>query len=90
MNFTRRITFTDSTAIDAAEYDPKNKVMRIHFLSTDSVWELENVWPADFAALCCAYSPGEVYNERFRNRFDARRIDPTPEKVVLKTKEAHG
>lgn len=78
-SYVRVCSFTDSSAISEAAYDFSRRTLKITFLHTESIWEYYNVYPSDFAALCCAYSPGEVFNERIRNRFDAKRLHPPPE-----------
>lgn len=87
-HFTRILKVTDSTVISEVSYNFVAKKLRISFIRTDSIWEYEGVWPADFARLACAYSIGEVFNELIRNKYDCTRIDPIPVKrIPAKKKE---
>jgi len=78
-SYVRVCKFSDSTTIQEVSYDFSRKAMKVYFISTQSIWEYYDVWPADFAAMCCAYSPGQVFNERIRNRFESKRIHPPAE-----------
>lgn len=80
--YTRILKISDSAVIDEIAYNFGTKKLRVSFVSTESVWEYEGVWPSDFARLACAYSVGEVFNEVVRNRYDGTRIAPEPVRKV--------
>ncbi len=83
MAFNVFVARNDSSAIDWFSYDHKNRLLRIHFRTTNSTWQYSQVWPSDFSALCAAHSPGKVFNERIRGKYIEERIFPkkkdTPE-----------
>lgn len=90
VTYTRICDVTDSRVIEKVAYAPQEKRLRIWF-TTPSVWEFDDVWPSDYAALVSAYSPGEVFNHRIRGRYPARRIKEIVDREIPVTKPAvHG
>lgn len=85
--FPRTVEVHDSSAITHLAYDPSRKCLRVRFAQTASVWEYDHVWPSEFAQLVAAYSMGAAFNERIRNRKDARRIDP-PASAPVRVEQA--
>ena len=85
--FERVVEVNDSSVVQRLSYSPKRRVLRVLFAS-GSVFEYEEVWPADFADLASAYSVGQVFNERIRDRFPACRIAESVEKRIPATKKA--
>lgn len=83
--FTRIVEVTDSGTISKIAYDLDNRIVRITF-ATGSKWDYLNVYPTDFAKLAAAYSPGEIYNARYRDRFECVKVEEEVKEVRLKAK----
>lgn len=80
MAFSRLVIINDSLTIDKLAYDWQTRTLRVWFVSTGSVWDYHDVYPADFAKIASAYSVGEVFNARFRNRYECTRVESEPDK----------
>lgn len=74
----RIVRFADSDVISEARYDLYTRQLRLRFPKTKSTWEYDNVEVADFGALVMAQSPGELFNKRIRDKYNAKRILPPP------------
>jgi hypothetical protein len=72
----RVLRFPSSGTINEVRYNLATGEMVIQFLSTRSSWSFADVEPGDFALLCLAESPGAVFNQRIRGRYQGRRTHP--------------
>lgn len=85
VDFSRIVIIKDSLTIDKLAYDWETRTLRVWFVSTGSVWDYHDVYPADFAKLTAASSVGEVFNARFRNRYECTRVEPEEKKKASAT-----
>lgn len=72
----RTLKVLDSNVISQVDYDHVAMEMKVHFIQTDSIWMHSDVPPGEFAEIASAWSVGQCYNERIRNVYPAKRIDP--------------
>ena len=61
-----------STAIKAAGYDPKSRILSIKFTSGPRIYEYPEVPEYIFRNLIAAASAGEYYNEHIKDQYSAR------------------
>jgi hypothetical protein len=76
MTNVRILRFPTGGTISEVRYNLATGAMLLRFPKTNSTWEFDEVDPGDFALLCLATSPGEVFNTRVRGRYQGRRVEP--------------
>lgn len=71
MDYPRTTIFRDSNTLRQVDYDRDTRRLRVHFIRNNAVWDYLDVAPTEYASLAAAKSPGAVFNERIRGRYDA-------------------
>lgn len=92
MQFQRRTTLADSGTVTAVSYNHDAQRMRIEFVRNHAIWDYLGVPPTEYASLVAAPSPGAVFNERIRGRYDAIQIhvEEVEERTVPASKKRRG
>ncbi len=82
VDWSRVLLISNSKSVDQLFYDPQNQKLRVHYISTNTLWEYLDVTPEEYTQLMSAKSIGSYLNKNIRNNKTALKIDQTISKVV--------